>query len=109
MCVEAAPCDEPRSVKLNIWSAAALEGLLSIDAAGRTVVHASLGAALLLGYRESELVGSPVAAIMRAGLARHHQGFVTAAASGSGRTFLCSRRVVEALHRRATSRVAISG
>lgn len=101
VCVEAAPCDDPRAVVVNVWAAAALEGVLAISADG-TIVEASLGAALLLGFRQSELVGSPVTSIMPAALARHHQGFVSkAAASGdSGKPKLvCMRRVVEALHR----------
>lgn len=102
VCVEAAPSEDPRACVLNIWSAAALEGLISIDAEG-TIVEASLGAALILGFRESELVGASVTTVIPAVVACHHQAFVAAAccnpAGGARPKMLCTRRVVQALHR----------
>lgn len=96
--VEAVPCDEPHSVEFLVWSSAALEGMVSIDAAGR-IVDAGMGAALLLGYRESELVGNDVTVLMPSKIGRHHAGFLSRFKDAQSRRMVGTRRVVDAMHR----------
>lgn len=100
--MEAAPCDEPHSVELIIWSAPLLEGTMSIDAAGK-IVDVSLGAAVLFGYRESELLSNDVTCLMKSKVARHHPTFLARFKDVASRRMVGTRRIVEAMHRCAPS------
>lgn len=65
VCVEAVPhpTGGAEDVKLRIWNATALEGIMSVTAAG-IICQASPGLLLLFGYAEEELVGMPASVLV---------------------------------------------
>lgn len=67
VCVEAVPYHDggARSVKFQIWKASLLEGVISVDKSNE-IVQANLGAILLFGYKEEEMLGSHVSSIIPA-------------------------------------------
>lgn len=113
VCVESVPyplgsADERM---LHVWNARDLEGILSVDAKG-IFTQASLGAQLLFGYTEEEIVGSPAALIIPAPPQAGRKGVPGDSADARSALWFSAAwatnippvgRVVEGVHRRATA------